>query len=858
MVLAAVIVPPMISINRYKNRIAELVSRSLGRPVHLNSVELRLLPWPSFVLSNLVVDEDPAYGAEPVLHAETVTTDVRLLALWRGRLEISRISVDSASLNLVRMPGGRWNLDPLFRTAAAKAGAAASREAQNRHAPRLPYLEATESRINFKNGLEKLPFSVVNADLSFSEDSPGDWHIRLRGQPARTDVSLFQEDTGILRLDASVHSAPALRDMPLRVDLEWSEAQLGQLSRLLLGSDPGWRGNLTADLHLSGTPEIANVTARVQAAGVHRAEFAPAEPLDFDANCSFVYHYSSRALRNVACDSPLGNGRIRLAGDLPGSGERPNLSVALDRTPVAAALAFLRTIRSGIDPDLNATGSISGKLNYSVPVVASAPPPRSRRTRVPAATDEHPAGPLTGSITISGLQLSGGALNNPIRARQIVLEPVPSDGDAPLALTGDVEIAAGAPTPLTFTPRFTVHGYQFSVRGQAALANTRQLAHLAGIAQMPELDALSGGPVSMVVDGSGPWVAAEPAPLNSTQPSVPAPAIASSSPDPVEPAGNSADQFTGTVTLHDATWKPKYLAHGVAISEAILHLDGNETRWDPIALSYGPIKATANLAIPAVCTAEKGCPAQFDLQFGDLDAADLQAEILGARPHTSLLDDLIDRLHLSSAPAWPRLAGTVKAASLKLGPVTLQDPVVAMKIDSTGATITRLDAGTLGGEVHASGSFTRPNTDQGRPAYAFDANFDHLSAAAVGKLLDMSWNGGTFDADGKVELAGLTARTLAASAKGTLHFEWSNGAVIASRVGPGKPGEVPPGLKRFTLLSGDAEVGDGKITLHDCESVHNGRRHALNAELTLGDPPKVAFAAREQTVAAKRDTQQKP
>lgn len=856
-VLAAAIVPPMISVNRYKNRIAELVSQSLGRPVHLNGVELRLLPWPSFVLSNLVVDEDPAYGAEPVLHAETVTTDVRLLALWRGRLEISQISVDNASLNLVRMPGGRWNLDPLFRTAAAKAGAAASRETKNVHAPRLPYLEATESRINFKNGLEKLPFSVVNADLSFSENSPGDWHIRLRGQPARTDVSLFQEDTGVLRLDASVHSAPALRNMPLRVDLEWSEAQLGQLSRLLIGSDPGWRGNLTADLHLNGTPETAHVTARVQAASVHRAEFAPAEPLDFDANCSFVYHYSSRALQNLACNSPLGNGRITLAGDLPGSGGKPNLSVSLDHLPVAAALAFLRTIRSGIDPDLNASGNISGKLNYSGLTATSTPPPRPQRAHRQVASEDHAPGPLTGSITISGFQLSGGALNTPVRVRPIELEPERAESDAPLALTGDAEVAAGGPAPLTLAPRFTLHGYQLSVRGQAALANTRQLARLAGVDKIPELDALSGGPVSIALDASGPWLPIEPAALSPAQPSAPAQVIVAPSGDPAPPAGKSRDKFTGTVTLHDVTWKPDYLAHGVAISEATLHLEDNETRWDPIVFSYGPVKATASLTMPAVCTAEKDCPAQFDLEFGNVDAAELQATILGARPHASLLDDLIDRLHLSSAPAWPRLEGTVKAASLKLGPVILQDPALTLKIDSTGAQITSLDAGVLGGEVHARGSFTRPNTDQGRPVYAFDTKFSHLAAAAVGKLLDMRWSGGPFDADGKVQLAGLTAHGLAASAKGKLHFEWRDGAVAWSRRGEAKSEEVPPQLQRFALLSGDAQVGSGKITLHHCEAVHSGRHRALNAELTMGDPPKITFTAHEQTVATESDARQK-
>lgn len=173
------VVPPLVSVSRYKSQITRLVAQSLGRPVRLSSVEVRLLPWPGFVLSDLSVAEDPAYGFEPVLHATTVTASIRLLALFRGRVEIGEISVDEASLNVVRASPGRWNLDSLFRTAAAQGPASAAR-----HVAPLPYLAATDSRINFKNGVEKLPFSLVNADISFFQQSPGEWRIRLRGQPA--------------------------------------------------------------------------------------------------------------------------------------------------------------------------------------------------------------------------------------------------------------------------------------------------------------------------------------------------------------------------------------------------------------------------------------------------------------------------------------------------------------------------------------------------------------------------------------------------------------------------------------------------------------------------------------------------
>ncbi len=105
-ILAVVFVPPYISVSRYKSRITQLISASLGRPVRLSSVEVRLLPRPGFLLTNLTVEEDPAYGAEPVLHANTVTASIRLLSLWRGRLEIDTISVDEASLNVVRAEAG--------------------------------------------------------------------------------------------------------------------------------------------------------------------------------------------------------------------------------------------------------------------------------------------------------------------------------------------------------------------------------------------------------------------------------------------------------------------------------------------------------------------------------------------------------------------------------------------------------------------------------------------------------------------------------------------------------------------------------------------------------------------------------
>jgi hypothetical protein len=572
--LAILIVPPFVSVSRYKARITQLISASLGRPVRLSSVEVRLLPRPGFVLSDLTVEEDPAYGAEPVLHANSVSASIRLLSLWRGHIELDSISVDEASLNLVRATSGRWNLDSLLRTATAHAqSASGSNEADGAakldKPVKLPYLEATNSRINIKSGAEKLPFSLVDAKFSLEELSPGDWRVQLRGQPARTDLSIGQADTGEVRLTANLHQAAELRQMPLRIDLEWREAQLGQLTRLLLGSDAGWRGDLTGELHIEGTADAAQIKSRLRATGVHRAEFAPAAPMDFDANCALVAHFSTRAIDNLICDSPLGSGRIRLNGSLPGQGSLPSFSLELERVSVAAALDALRSVRSGFAPGLEASGSASGKLTYAPSAPESAPPPKPTHASKSRAAKEHPAvaGPLTGSLTVTGLQFSGSGLHQPVVIPELVLTPVPALIDQPQALTATTAIPAGGAAPLTVSTRLALFGYQLAVHGQASISRGRELARAAGLANAFSLDSLAGDPVTVDLTAEGPWMQLQPA-IQTQLPQLPSESSAATAP---------ADTLTGTLVFHNANWKAEFLANSILISQATLHLGAGDT-----------------------------------------------------------------------------------------------------------------------------------------------------------------------------------------------------------------------------------------------------------------------------------------
>jgi uncharacterized protein involved in outer membrane biogenesis len=824
------VVPPLINIGRYKSQITGLISRSLGRPVHLSSVEMRLLPWPGFVLTDLSVAEDPAFGSEPVLHANKVTASIRLLSLWRGRLEIDKISVDEASLNLVRATPGHWNLDPLFTSATARqAGSAAA--AGSSPTLRLPYLVATDSRINIKDGAEKLPFSLVNTDFSLWRESNGEWRIRLRGQPARTDVSLHQEETGEVRVEATMRRAATLHQMPVRLDLDWRKAQLGQLARLVTGSDPGWRGDLTGNLHLEGTADDAQVRLRLRAVGVHRAEFLPAEPLDFDANCGFDYHYVQRSLENLSCDSPFGNGRLRVTGDKFSAEAAPRFSAEFDRVPVAAGLGVMRALRSGLDPSLEAKGELSGKLVYGeAPAQTTSAKPGRHGSAPPDGNL------LAGSLTLQNFSLSGGGLSTPVEAAKIVFEPVEVPRDAPQTLAGIVSIPAGGAAPLAVAVRLSLSGYSVTLRGPAAIARARELAHAAGVPGTDALANLAGDPLALDLAAEGPWM--PPADLLLA----PRPALS--------PA---ADTLAGTATLRNANWKSDSLANHVLIDQATLHFEPAGLRWDPVVFSYGPVKGNAVVVLPASCppeTAEaaepRPCTPQLQLHFASLDAAALETALLGAREKGTLLATLIDRFHPASAAPWPRLEGTVAADALTLGPVTLHGLSAALRLTPTGADITSLDAGLLGGSIHLTGSLARPLNDRDTPSYDFAGQFQKLSPAALGALLGLRWSGSPLNGNGKIALAGYSGSNLASSAKGSLHIESGRGAIAAAKA-PAKSGAVPAALARFDSFSADAAISGGAISLGQNQFVSGANKQSVAASVTIADTPTVSFPAAKES-----------
>ena len=331
LLLLALLVPPWINLRRFHRDVSSALAEVVGRPVSVGEIHLRLLPQPGFDLDNFTLADDPAFSAEPVLRADEVTASLALSSLWRGRLEIARISLKEPSVNLVRNQDGRWNIESLLSRAAQVPAAPTATRPQSR--TRFPYIEAEGAQINFKLGQEKVVYALREADFSLWLASEDEWRMRLEARPVRNDASL--SDTGTLRVEAAVQRAAPQRAGLLQIRMALEKAQLGQFTKLVLGRDLGWRGTLSADADLAGPPGRLTLSLRSSLENFRRYDIAAPDNLSFQGLCTATYRVAGAVVSGIECHLPLQNGEVAVRGtigDLFGA-RRYDLSIAANDVP---------------------------------------------------------------------------------------------------------------------------------------------------------------------------------------------------------------------------------------------------------------------------------------------------------------------------------------------------------------------------------------------------------------------------------------------------------------------------------------------------------------------------------------------
>jgi hypothetical protein len=852
-----------------RTRIASSIGSALGRRVSIDNVHLRLLPRPGFDLEGLVIDDDPAFSAEPMIRAQEVSAAIRLRSLLRGRLEIANLSANEPSINLVRNEQGRWNLSSLLERNAQIPAAPTGKPPSERR-PAFPYLEAGHARVNFKIGQTKKSYALMDADLALWQDSENSWGARIKAEPVRTDFNLT--DTGLVQIDATWQRASSLRITPLRINVQWRYGQLGQITKLLSGNDRGWRGGLTLTAQLSGTPEALRIESRTAIDDFHRYDIVDRENVRLTTGCSGQFNAVTSRLSDLLCESPVGGGTLRLRGVLSVASQAPayDLTVEAEKVPLASVVRLLRQAKKQVPADLAASGllnaifraarggtSATHNLSATWSGVGEATGVRLTSSANQATNREI----AFGSIPLVLMGGDANALRGRKDERLKTAESTPEAGEPSLRI-GPVALTVNATAPVNAGGWVSPAGYRFFLTGDMDLKN---LFRLEDVLALPGTRPAAEGSAKLDVSVSGLW------------------------------RGFAPPAVLGTAQLHNVRAALRGLNPPIEISSATVTLAPETTLLQKISARIesthwsGTFTAPRHCAVPTgLAAATPGVPAcvfDFDLGADRLSTADL-AEWFTTHPARRAWYKLLNSKSTSNSDNAPspspllaiQAQGQLRIAQFDLKNVLVTQLATHMAIDRGKVTLGGLRAQLLQG-AH-QGNWT---IDLSAPEPSLEGNsaptaryhgagtLKEISLAQMATLMDDDWISGT--ADGTFDMSGSTDsfHSLPAHTDGRLQFVMRNGTLPHLEI-PGSP--VPLPVHRFSgeldlkkgvwqLSAGRLETRDGLYQISGTASPGSEFNFILirgdeQSWTVTGSLAKPQVAPVSSTVAKKADANVKP
>jgi hypothetical protein len=353
-----------------RNILTARLQSAFGRPVDVGSYSFSLLDGFALQANSVTVREDPRFGQEYFLHADSVSVRLRWTSLLLGRVEFGTLSLSHPSLNLVRNSAGEWNLTEWLPQPGVKAVYPAP------YGPAFPSssirfrrVVVDAGRIDFKNGDEKLPFAFVGVKGTAETDRPGRWRLSLDAIPWRAAIAMQQAGTIHLSGDLGGTSS---RLRPAALDVNWSGASLSDVLRLATGDDDGVRGALDLALNAHTTDQIGvwDIQSHAALQQVHRSDLAPradTPSLSLSARTKWDAQASDLEFSDLALESAHSNARAsgRFAWnrvDAVPPGKASANSSPLDLTLVsqvnlADLLPWLRAFHGGVSEALASIGS---------------------------------------------------------------------------------------------------------------------------------------------------------------------------------------------------------------------------------------------------------------------------------------------------------------------------------------------------------------------------------------------------------------------------------------------------------------------------------------------------------------------
>ena len=358
---------------RLQRRLTARLEAVFGRSVEVGSYDFSLWGGPTLQAHSVIFGEDPRFGHEYFLRADSLTVRLRWQSFFRGHMELGAIALESPSLNLVRNSEGDWNVAEWLPKSAGPASPSVPGPAV-----RFGRIDVASGRINFKRGDEKLPFALTNVNGYMEPDRSGRWTLNLEAVPTRAAVLLQQ--AGTIRVSGHVGGTSS-RLRPAVLDLAWSQASLSDLLHLAHGYDFGVRGDLGLVVHAETQGDNWALRGRAELRRLHRWDFAArTDNPAVNVNAKMILYplASGLDITEATIEAPHSFARADAHFAWPSAAEpqleAPSTSattspaqfeITQSQLDLSDVLAWIRAFHSDVAADVSLRGSASVRAGFS-------------------------------------------------------------------------------------------------------------------------------------------------------------------------------------------------------------------------------------------------------------------------------------------------------------------------------------------------------------------------------------------------------------------------------------------------------------------------------------------------------------
>jgi AsmA protein len=785
LVVAALVLPSLLDVNRYRPQIQSELEKRLGRKVTLGNMRLSILPL-AFRARDMAISEDPRFGEGKVFaQAEEVQVEARLWSLLQGNVQVDSLAMTKPRVELVRNAGGEWNFASLGKATTAP-GAAQTTPLS------LASLKITDGQIAITDLREREERTVYDhIDLMLNDYAPGRaFDFRLAAHLPGTGAQEISLDgrTGPV--------ADAWAATPFDGKLKLNQVSVASLQKFLHAA-----ALTDSDAIASGETQLRNLNGKLETKGNLKLDQPRLRgvvlgfPVSTDYDISGDTRLGSYTINKGQLQ--LGATPVSISGTVVTATEAVPLNIDLKIAASDVSIEELARLGAAFGVAFNPRTKIAGRLTADL----EAEGPANR-----------PA--LRGEIKARDVAITGGDLPQPVRADAIALELTPAAlrSNRFTASTGGTNVAVELLLADYSTDKARLDATIET--GKAELGELLAIARAWGVSAAEGIT--GSGEASLSVRTTGPL------------------------------SGAARRTYSGFGHLSNALLKLPSLAQPLRVAQAGLRFTKSSALVENLNASLGQTTATGNLRLrdfdsPRVefaLTADKMSLNEWQQLF--------VADARNAAASTTAWD-FVPRAQAAAAASPSLLARTTGSGSLAVGTViydriTMTNVRTQVALDRGLIRLSPLTADVYGGKQSGTIVVDARSTPS---TYSVSTKMDHVDAnqllSSVSSVKDKLF--GWLAANGQTNFTASSAGDVARTLDGKVNLDLREGKInnmdlmyeIASA---GKFLAVGRKMKPYTdlvQLAGDLDINDGVVRTDNLKAVISDGRMAATGTANLVD-----------------------